>query len=969
MKLYRICTSVFVFVALIVYSALPVNASGRLDSSLESLVQSGMHNDSLVGVLVLMEMEDEQLQRSVSQISNRPDLTRGERIKVVTSHLKSVPVAESVKSFLNLHARSQNRHWIIPSYTAMVPVNRLLELAALPGVNQVIPNVRIELTEPVDVQPAPSAAAAVSEPLRQINVPALWGTGLTGKGRLICSFDTGVDRLHPALSAKWRGNHASQAATWFSKVAPDSLPYDKVGHGTHTMGVMLGSTPTDSFGVAPDAEWICAAVVDQGPDLTTTISHILEAFEWALDPDGNPATTDDVPDVILNSWGLPTLQPSVMAPCSTIFWDAIDNIEAAGIVTIFAAGNEGRSGAMTIRNPSNRATTPYNSFCVGAVNSDNLVADFSSRGPSSCDTTQVKPEVVAPGVGIRSSYKGGTYLLMSGTSMAAPFIAGLAALCRQYNPDASVEQIKYALMQSAMDLGPVGEDNAYGWGLVDASRLLQYLPAPTSIHLAIVNQSVGGDGVAAPGETIDLQVYLASAAGNIELVNGQLVSLAPSSATILSDRAGFIFGSGGTLAVNSSPYTLALDANLVHGEVLPFRFYFRTDTGVMIDSADISLPIGFTPPGQISTHHTGSIDFSVSEFGQFGFGEGSVYNAGGAGFCYRGSENLLYEAGLIVGRSTVQLSSSIRSSLGSFRESDFRPKVTAASWMAEDGSSHQSNSYSDKASALPVPVTIQQESIHYTGEDDDFIVLKFHVINNQPERLTGMYFGFMSDFDLSSADTVIYQADLGLIYQSGVEGGTAIGLMPITGGAFTSVVDNSTGKAGMTAAEQFALVSDRRNDLDLSPSGDKMLVLHWGPYALDPLASVEITLVIVAGGEAEELQEHAVRVRERLDAVTGVQDRYSIPHTFSLAQNYPNPFNPSTTISFELKSATEVNLDIFNALGQHVISIYKGRLGAGSHRIVWEGTDAERQQVAAGVYFYRLSTESGAQTRKMVLLK
>ena len=138
-------------------------------------------------------------------------------------------------------------------------------------------------------------------------------------------------------------------------------------------------------------------------------------------------------------------------------WQAvIENCEAAGVVVTFSAGNEGPS-PQTHRPPANIANTPTVNFSVGAVDAENYewpypIASFSSRGPSDCDGTSIKPEVSAPGVYVYSAYPTGGYTRMSGTSMAGPHVAGVVALMRQANPDADVETIKTVLMNTVCSL-------------------------------------------------------------------------------------------------------------------------------------------------------------------------------------------------------------------------------------------------------------------------------------------------------------------------------------------------------------------------------------------------------------------------------------------------------------------------------------------------------------------------------------
>ena len=274
------------------------------------------------------------------------------------------------------------------------------------------------------------------------------------------------------------------------------------------MGTMtgLGATTGDTIGVAFGAQWIAARAIVSGGNANL-------AFQWLADPDGDPNTIDDVPDVISNSWGYHDFS------CPQYQWYQIDNCEAAGIVVVFAAGNRssGDPYPESMWAPASRITTEYNTFSVGAVNgnSDNFpIADFSARGPSQCDHLTIKPEVVAPGVNVRSSVPGGGYQQYgwSGTSMACPHVAGTVALLRQYNPNASVDTIKWAIMQSATDLGQDGEDNTYGYGIINALGALNLLPANEVPNLYVYGSVIHepNDDYPDPGEDVDLILTLAN---------------------------------------------------------------------------------------------------------------------------------------------------------------------------------------------------------------------------------------------------------------------------------------------------------------------------------------------------------------------------------------------------------------------------------------------------------------------------
>jgi hypothetical protein len=123
-------------------------------------------------------------------------------------------------------------------------------------------------------------------------------------------------------------------------------------------------------------------------------------------------------------------------------------------------------------------------------------------------------------------------------------------------------------------------------------------------------------------------------------------------------------------------------------------------------------------------------------------------------------------------------------------------------------------------------------------------------------------------------------------------------------------------------------------------------------------------------GEAAGVELTMGQSGSRVDLGTLNKDAdNSMPSTFGLSQNYPNPFNPTTTIGFSLPSGSQVNLSVFNVLGQQVTTLVDGQMSAGQHEVVWEGTDSNGNPVTSGVYFYRLTTDEGSQTRKMLLMK
>ena len=335
------------------------------------------------------------------------------------------------------------------------------------------------------IKPLKSDKTTVKSPggiepgLIAINAPALWKMGYTGRGRISYSIDTGVWPEHPAIGERFLAHYFPISQCFYPY--DSEIPIDKPGsHGTHTLGTTLGleKETNDTIGVAFNAYWIVSDPVATSMATVKPLSDFMYAFQWALNPDGDTATTFDIPDAINNSWGYTS--PGDTALCDSYVSDVFTALEAAGIANIFSAGNDGPA-PNTISEPHHINTGLVNSFTVGSISPHDTtyqISGFSSRGPTNCPgsgSLKIKPEVVAPGQDIRSASLHSGYGVKSGTSMAAPHTTGAVLLLKEAFPFLPGEEILLALYYSAKDLGDASEDNTYGTGLIDVLGAFNYL--------------------------------------------------------------------------------------------------------------------------------------------------------------------------------------------------------------------------------------------------------------------------------------------------------------------------------------------------------------------------------------------------------------------------------------------------------------------------------------------------------------
>jgi subtilisin family serine protease len=371
--------------------------------------------------------------------------------------------------------------WVFNGFSLSASPEIILEMASRPEVLSITPE-KLYLAPPLASSPLGTLSATAPN-IAMINAPALWDLGFTGQGVVVANLDTGVDGTHPDLVAKYRGGTNSWFDPYNQHATPTDLAAASSGHGTATMSLMVASNPTvGNMGAAPGAQWIAAKIFNDAGTANTTSIHL--AFQWLLDPDGNPATPD-APQVVNGSWG--TITPG----CDTTFQPDLQALRTAGILPIISAGNIG-PGTATDTSPANLPEV----LSVGAIDSLSLIAVFSSRGPNSCATPAapiVFPMVVAPGVNIPVAAPNGLYTRMSGTSFSAPQTAGVLALLLSAFHGISPAQQVEALTQTTVKLGLTSPNDTYGYGQIDALAAYNYLKTvvvPATIHYTYIPQIV-----------------------------------------------------------------------------------------------------------------------------------------------------------------------------------------------------------------------------------------------------------------------------------------------------------------------------------------------------------------------------------------------------------------------------------------------------------------------------------------------
>jgi len=586
----------------------------------------------------------------------------------------------AVVDTLDEHGASAQRFWVSNAIVASGNLDALQAVAGRAEVDHVYAVGKGRLEPPVPVDPpggtnGSDAALAVFDSVALVKADQAWGLGYRGQGTVVAGADTGVRWTHEALQSKyrgWNGATADHNYNWHDAIhnpdpsnlcgasSPTPCDDDNLlggGHGTHTVGTMVGTGPDrvgqkNEIGMAPDAKWIACRNMAHGVGVVPTY---LECMQWFIAPtDGNGQNPDPskAPHVVNNSWGCVEVCPP------PLLRDALQASRAAGIFYAVSAGNDGGEGPAYVCSSIYHPLARYpEAFSVGATTwTTDSIADFSSRGPTilgdpPSEIVLRKPNITAPGVTIRSALRANdsAYGNLSGTSMAGPHVAGLVALIISANPGlaGNVDRIEDIIEQTAvrktttemcgLDSATQVPNNTYGWGRIDALAAVQQAVAERP-DLQVTSIDVANNRAREHRATITATVAntgaMAAGASKTEfLIDGTRVLALVDTGPLAPGQARSVSVGWDTKQVANGPHQITATADRAgqvaeSSETNNSRTVTRTVQGNHVSNGSFENGSGSSPDGWTGSS-TGAGSSSWSEGGSDGAKSASATGNGG----------------------------------------------------------------------------------------------------------------------------------------------------------------------------------------------------------------------------------------------------------------------------------------------------------------------------------------------------
>jgi len=822
------------------------------------------------------------------------------------------------------------------------------------------------------------------------NFPAAWDVTKGSASVIIAIVDSGVDYTHPDLKNKMWTNPGEIAGNGIdddhngyiddvkgwdfwesgdnsSNIVQDNDPIGEYSdHGTHVAGIATAQTnnTTGIAGTGYNCKFM-AVKVGGTKDHPNDIGFGFDGIMYAA---MNGA------DVINCSWG--------GNGGSLAEQDVIDQATKMGSVVVCAAGND--NSDTPFFPASYRHVLSVGS--VGAPGSSgvdyNLKSDFSNYG------THI--DVTASGYSIYSTVFNGLYGYKGGTSMAAPVVSGLAGLIKSIHPAWSAYRIESQIRATSTNIDSYNLAYKYklGHGRIDAYKALTASTPGLSIT---GHEFVDQNGQKlVPGEQGTLKIFVTN--NNVTTQNAKF-SLSTNLANItIGDATNLptVIAIGDTVEVDF-PVSIGLNYDL---STMPeFRLdmsdqAFNYSDFLYVTYEKLLYDVSQGNNIQVSLASDGTIAYQdpYDSFAPGGVGF-NIMDSGTGNF----TGNYLFSSGLMI-MANGELADAVRST--DSIDHDFRPRnvfstTTPGAVSAVDGTAQFSTLNDANFPHFEVRLdtySFSDQSVNKT------LFLKYTITNMSLAQATNVYVGLHNDWDLGKAvnSTGYLQTDsLLYVYDTNDANQPYIAVAQLGNVSSNLAIDN--GYSGTQSDYRFSIyydpsnpaydgytVKEKENSLVAGDSihtlnnTDVSVATASGPYTIEKDQSIVVGFVVAYGNTLSDLQAQVEAARSKQvfkvtqpTMTTGVeQTTNEIPTETRLSGNYPNPFNPTTTIRYDLSKPGNVNLTVYNLLGQKVASLVDRFQRAGSYQVRFDG-----QNMSSGIYLVVLKTGSQMQTRKMTLLK
>lgn len=726
-------------------------------------------------------------------------------------------------------------------------------------------------------------------------------------------------------------------------------------HGTHVAGIAAATT-NNIVGVA-GISWNARLMAVNAASATrdNTIAYGYEGILYAAI---NGAK------IISCSWG-------ALGGRSEFEQEVITTATDLGAVVVAASGND---NSEAFHYPSSYE----NVFSVAAVGNNGSKASYSNFGYT--------VDIAAPGNSIYSTIPNDEYGYISGTSMATPVISGALALIATQHPGWSGIKVAEQLRVTAKNIDNQNPSYNFklGKGMLDVKRAItETLPA---LRIASIEfEDNDGSGIIDPGELIQVSISLANHLANASNISLTLSSPSPYITITQANAQVTAISEAETLKVQT-PFMFTTSDTTASGT--PIEFILQISAGDYQDFDTFMLTV--SPLfGIVSINN---IETSVTPIGRIGYADVDNQDEGN-GFKFKQGPNLLFEGAIICGVGPDQISNAARGDVTGelIYDRDFTTTENGNLQVFTPGSLTDQETiaiFDDSQSANPMNIQIVQET--FANNDSvyrDFVIFRYTIENKGQNQLNNFHFGLFFDWDMDGGtfDTNVADFDainnIAYVYDVSDRGpDTFVGIAAITeNSVFSRAIYNDESLSsnpswgiydGFSDQEKWEAISTQ--NLVTAGPADISHAIAAGPFDIAMNEKIQPVFVLMAGKSLDDLQAKAKTAKELYMELfeTSVQSpAAALPEKLTLYPNYPNPFNPSTEIQYHVPVTTEVQLMIYNLLGQRIVTLVDQKQLRGTYSVTWDGLDINGNQVASGLYFMELTTKNHTLRHKMMLTR